>query len=331
LLVSSASQLVAAVKAGVLSILLAPGNYTDLHINDIYPAQPIIISSQSVSAMSVIDGCLSINRVADLTFSNIVFDFKNCADPYWPARVNEAKNIKFQNDEFKGAGPTSSAGGVLLVDSDNAKVVNSKFHHLGSVALNISRARNLTINGNDFLDWSKSAVGIGEVHTLEFTNNWIHDAYPLPGVHPDGLQIFTTHTKSASENLSIVGNNLDSGKGGAFQGIFIQDEERDKPYRNVYIARNNIIGGMWNSIYLKSATGNVSILYNTAFSSSQWNPTATTDAGHPVKTSFSAGILIWLLPDAVLDERGNAAQRFSTRDGRASPPPPGNSFARGGG
>jgi hypothetical protein len=322
--------MVAALKAGVVSILLAPGNYTDIHILNVYPTRPITISSQSKDGPAILDGCLSINRVADLTFNDVIFDFKNCSDPYWPGRINNVSNISFENDEFRGIGPASTAGGVLLVDSDNVKVLHSKFHHLGSVALNISRAKNLTIDGNDFFDWSKSAVGIGEVHTLEFNNNWIHDAFPLPGVHPDGLQIFTTHTQYASDNLSIVGNNLESGNGGAFQGIFIQDEERDKPYKNVYIARNRIIGGMWNGIYLKSATGKVDVIDNTAFSSVQWNPTATTDPGHPVKTSFTSGILIWLLPDAVLIERGNAAQRFSTRDGRASGPPPGNSIARGG-
>jgi hypothetical protein len=329
MIVFTAAQLIAALKLGVTIIALAPGSYNDVRVINHTYSNPVTIESLDQAHSAVFSGCFNMANSSGIVVKGLKIDFSGCKDPFWPGRVDRVKNIKFDNVEIVGMGATSGPGGFLIVDSEKITFTNCRFHHLGSVALNIARGKTFVIKDNEFSDWDKSAVGIGQINGLIFTRNVIHDARPTPGTHPDGLQMFTTNTKIPSSDIFIDNNTMYAGDGGAFQGIFIQDETGKMPYENVQISRNLILGSMWNAIYLKNATGRIKITDNQTYSWKLWNPTATTDSGKPTTTAFTAGILLWTAPGAELTETGNSAQRFSRPDGSAGPVPPGNSLATG--
>ena len=327
MLINTSAQLIAALKAGATSIVIANSSLSDVHIENMVATSPVVISSPAGSARATFGGCFGIVKSAKLIIRNIKLDLSKCSDPYWPGRIQSSSNIVFDSVEVLGNGPSSSAGGILIQDSEDITFKNSWFHDLGSVALNVGRVKRLAVEDTEFSNWGKSAVGIGQIQGLVFRGNNIHDAHPTPGTHPDALQLFTTGTKEQSSDLTIEDNKLSVGEGGAFQGIFIQDEIGDKPYRNVKIINNVILGSMWNAIYLKRASGTVEILHNKAFSWRLPNPTATRPGAETVKTDFTAGILVWTTDGANLIERGNQAQRFTDARGNPSGPPTGNFMA----
>lgn len=286
-------------------------------IDKVNPAGVVTITSQDPTNPVVLSGDFKINASSNLTFSQLVIDFSAADDPYWAGRVSGVKNLTLDQVEVRAGGPSVAwPGGFDVTDSDHFALTNSKVHDIASVAVNILRATNTTISGDDFYRWGKSAVGAGQVQGFTFANNRVHDAFPPPGTHADGLQIFTAGSTAASSGITVEGNHLWSGEGYAFQGVFIQDDLGTMPIANVTVANNLLYGTMWDSVWLKGVTGANSVTGNLMVSWPQIDIGATTDLTKPVTTAFTANLETWVVAGGALTVTGNSAQSFSDANGK---------------
>jgi len=317
------ASLKAAAAGAVLALPAGPCPMPTL--NGVNPPGVVRITSQNPSNPAILAGDFKIANSSNLAFSQLVVDFSTTDDPYWAGRMSDIKNVSFDQVEIRSSGPTVAwPGGFDVTDSDHFAVTNSKVHDIGSAAFNILRATNATISGNDFYRWGKSAVGAGQVQNFTFSNNKVHDAFPVIGTHADGLQILTAGTTAQSNGLTITGNHLWTGQGWAFQGLFIQDELGTMPICNVRVTGNLLYGTMWDSLWLKNVCGTNTVANNLMISWPQPDIDATTDLTKPVITAFTANLNTWVAAGATLTMTGNMAQSFSDANGKWVAALPGN-------
>lgn len=326
MIATTCSSLVAALKSAAAGAVLAlpPGQCAMPVLNGVNPSGVVTITSQDPANPAILAGDFKVVSSSNLTFSRLIIDLSTSHDPYWAGRVSDVKNLTFDHIEARSNGPVDWPGGFNVTDSDHLSVTNSKFHDIGMAVFNILRSTNTTISGNDFYRWDKSAVGGAQLEGFTFTDNDIHDAHPVVGTHADGLQIFTAGTKLPSSNVVVSNNQLWTGGGYPFQGIFIQDELGSLPIAGVTVTNNVLYGTMWDSIWLNGVTGTITVTNNRMASWTQVDIGATKDLAKPVKTAFTANLEISVAKGATLTVRGNIAQNFSDSNGKYIPGLPGN-------
>jgi parallel beta helix pectate lyase-like protein len=150
-------------------------------------------------------------------------------------------------------------------------------------------------------------------------NNSFYDFVTAPGVHGDGIQIFTSRTTTAAHDILISGNLVARGNGTPEQGIFVQDEVKTLPFHNVTIEDNAVIGEQWNGIYLSHATGDVQIRNNIIAS---WTGANVVRGGD---TDYISWLRLGDLGGATVAVTGNQAQAFLVGlPPKLLPPPPSN-------
>jgi hypothetical protein len=324
---TACATLLASLKAATAGAVLAlpAGPCAMPTISNVNPPGVVTITSQDPTHPAILTGDFKVANSSNLTFSRLIIDFSTTDDPYWPGRVSSVKNLTLDQVEVRSSGPTVEwPGGFNVVDSDHFAVTNSKLHDVPSVLINVARTSNITISGNDFYRWGKSAIGASAVQELTVSNNNIHDSFPPPGTHSDGLQIFTAGTKTPSSGIVVTNNHLWTGDGYPFQGIFIQDETDVLPISNVTVSGNQLSGTMWDSIWLRGVAGANKVVNNTMVSWRQVDIGSTKDLAKPVTTDFTANLETWVVKGGTLTVAGNSAQAFSDSNGRYVDGLPGN-------
>jgi VCBS repeat-containing protein len=332
--VNSVAGLSAALQSahGGDTIQLAPGTYSRPVITNLSYSSSVTITSADPSHQAVISG-LMVNNSSGINFNNLQLTTVGSTDPVYAFRVQDSSNLTFSNIHA-GGDPSVVAynqiAGFYITGSNNVSINNSLFDHMscGIVANNDS---NVQITNDAFAYLNKGGVAMGGTSNVTIANNTFTDFQTQSSVHPDAIQLYTQGMLSASNNVSITGNDIERGNGNAVQGIFVSDDTGGlMPYNNLTISNNTIVGGMWDSLYLSSATGNVQINNNYVASWAGLDPegggTAADINSTPLITGFEG--YIWLIDIRAnsFTETGNTAQAYLGNGGAVLPTPAGNTL-----
>lgn len=303
IMVSTAAELMAAAaraRAGD-TIALAAGNYDKVTLRNIKFAEPVTITSATPDKPAEING-LKAFGVENITFRNVVF-----ADQDWSTQydfeIKNAAKVSFDSVVIRGQdGDLGYQSNAFMVrDSRDVSITNSEITHL-RYGINMLDNSGVTIKGNYFHDLRADGFHGGGLSNILIADNVFTNFRPWAGDHPDAIQFWTANQKVSAENITITGNVIHRGNGGAIQGIFMGDETNVLPYKNVSISNNLVVGGMFNGIHVERAEG-----------------LAVTDnivAGYLDQAS-------WIRIADVTAMTGNVAQLYMI-DGKTVEPPLGN-------
>ena len=256
--VSSSSALLSAVKNAADGdvIQLAAGNYGRISLTGVNFASGITISSADPDQAAVLTG-LKVTGSSGLNFDGIEFSLSP-ADKYFPITVGTSSDIHFSNLDVHGlkdGDSSNDAMAMMIRESRDVSVTDSAFEDLHH-AVNFLDSAKITLSGNSFRTIRSDGIRGGGTDDLVISDNYFTDFYPVGADHPDAIQIWTTNTAKSASNITITGNVVERGQGGIIQGIFLRDQSGgDRPYQNVTISDNIVLGGMYNGISVGNAQG----------------------------------------------------------------------------
>jgi len=328
-IVSTTGELANAVanaKPGA-TIRLRPGTYVGVALAHLHFDKPIAITSADPSHPATIAG-LKIVDSSGFKFSQLEMSTEGSTDPTYGFRVQDSDHFVF--DDLIAYGnkdhtPTMNRAGFYITHCSYITISNSKFVHMG-VAITANKNDNINVTRNLFSEMSKGGVEMGAVGFVSIADNVFTNFETGRGLHPDGVQIYTAGMPTQSHDISVVGNLVFRGNGNAIQGLFIQDEGVASAFNNLTVSDNAVIGGMWDSIYIRHVTGTLVVKDNIAASWPGLDLEGSGDASALNTKASTTGFVayLWLRGDnsgAALSMSGNLAQVYMGNGGRISPPP----------
>jgi hypothetical protein len=323
--VGSSAELMTALKAarGGEVIRLAPGRYPALVIANMHFTVPVIITSADKYQKAVLIG-LGVANSSGIIFDKLELTSVGSEDPFYGFRLSRTENISFVHMDVHGSGsidPSKQMNGFYITYCSSTVLSDSKFHDMNS-AIVANNDNSVTIARNSFFKLNKGGIEMGGSSDVKIGENSFTDFRVSRGTHSDAIQIYTAGTKVVAHDIDIEGNLFHRGAGDPVQGIFVQDEVGTLPFHNLTIRDNAILGGMWDSIYVRHVIGELKVANNVAAS---WPGPDMEGVGTPAAmvatapistTSFRA--LIWLRGDlsgAKVTAEGNTAQEYKADAG----------------
>jgi polygalacturonase len=273
MIVSSTSQLIAALKAGASVIALAQGDYSGVVISG-YHGQ-VTISSADPAHRAVIHD-LTIDHSSGVTLRGL--DLSTAGQPVakWGAAATKVFYVlnseKILLDDLTVHGDPNGSlatdiSGLQIRDSNHVTLTNSDFQHLHWAVEDIDDTY-LTVSGNHFHNNRDDGLRGGGAANVLVENNRCDSNHPdeKDDDHPDCIQ-FWTEPNVHSHDITIVGNVYRRGQGLPTQGIFFRDQHENLPFEKVVIKNNTIEGAGYNGISITGAIdpileGNVVCEYN---------------------------------------------------------------------
>lgn len=264
--VTSTAELERALRgaAGGERIELAPGSYGPLTLAGRRNAgltwpTAVTVTSADPSAPAVLTA-LNLRFVDNLVLANLVFSYRFAAGDLQRAKpfaLRDVNRITIRASRFKGdsaantgtpADGFASGIGLDVVDAQNLRIEDNRFElwHRGAV---FNRVAKLTVSGNVVTQMRSDGFNFIAITDAVIERNRFHDFQTslATGDHSDMIQFWTNKTKSASSNVAIRNNILDSDGGRWTQSIFMRNEEVDNGragpemfYRNIEITGNVI-------------------------------------------------------------------------------------------
>jgi hypothetical protein len=245
--VSAFQSALSQAKAGD-SILLAPGTYAGLSISNVNIAGGAVTIGSQNNANPAVLSTFELQSSSGLSFSHLEFSTVGSSDPYFAFRVYDSQNISYDSILAQGTVGSSSTGpdAFLFQGCNGVSITNSSFNYLPD-GLRVTQDSNVTLSGNSFQNLESDGIDASQVSSITISNNTFTNFDPLSGDHPDAIQFSTGDTTAPSQNITITGNTIVRGAGGAFQGIFLGNEI-GMTYQNVTVTNNHILGGLGNGI-----------------------------------------------------------------------------------
>jgi len=120
--------------------------------------------------------------------------------------------------------------------------------------IKFSDSSQVTISDNIIRDFRSDAIQGTATSQLLISGNYISGAHPVPGDHPDGIQLFTLEKQTSASDIVIRDNLIERGAGGLMQGIFIGARD-ENPYINLQITKNMVIGSLYHGLSVAGARG----------------------------------------------------------------------------
>ena len=257
--VSSTAALVRALQTAQSGdvITLASGVYSGVAIKNISKNGNVTITSAD-SAHKAVFTDLMVRDSSGVTFANIDFNAKDGAANN-SFQVYGSHGIAF--DRIELAGPDNLGSGkeqsaFMIRKSQDISVTNSEFHHLWH-GVSLLDNTDVTLTGNYFHDIRTDGIRGGGNSALQVSGNLFTDFYPAPGDHPDAIQLWTSNTTVSASDIAITDNVVLRGKGEPIQGIYFYDQVGTLPFKNVTIADNLVVGGLYNGIAITHVDGGV--------------------------------------------------------------------------
>jgi Ca2+-binding RTX toxin-like protein len=273
--VTNAATLNAALKNAVAgeTIHLAAGNYGSIYISNLKIAGNVNIASADPTHPAVLTG-LTVSNSSGLSFSNLQMSLA-ASTAYNPVTVAGSTNIAFSGLDVGGSQANVTTNGMYIVNSANVSVTGSSFH---SIVNGIVETGNTgtTLTGNTFTGITNHGIENAQTSNVTIADNSFTNFAPLAGSHPDAIIFWTLGTTEASSNITISGNNISAGTGGAIQGIFLGDQTGVLPYHNVNIFNNTITNEAYDGINVSGAN-NVQLSNNSVVSGQLYTSTINLD------------------------------------------------------
>ncbi len=250
------SALEIAENGDVIKVL--PGTYPVTELKTQVEGGQVIIQSANPEDPAQFDG-LVLSNAKGLTLRGIAFAGPAAEKMRYKLLVINSANIKLNNLSFTGsvaAYQRRTISAVMLRDSSNVEFSDSVFslYRHGIAMLNLINAQ---ITGNEFTEMQTDGVRGGGVSQAVIANNIFAHFRPAPGDHPDGIQLWSTHQKTAARDIIIRDNLVVRGKGAPTQGVFVRDTHEKLPFENLEIRGNLVIGSLYNGIAVNGLHGGV--------------------------------------------------------------------------
>ena len=261
--VSTTSELLQALKnaKGGETILLAPGSYAGVGFSNINPASGVTIRSADDSKPAVIEH-INISGSSNLNFQSMEF-YADPAKDLYAFRVSASTNISFDNLDVHGTlngSPADDTSGFLIRESSGISITNSEFQQL-AFAVGFLNTNDILVQGNNFHDVRADGVRFGGSSNVVIDRNTFTSFHPAGDDHPDAIQFWTVNTTASAHNITISNNVITRGDGAQMQGIFLNDELGNRPYIDVTISNNLMVGTMYHGISVTNAQ-NLKVLDN---------------------------------------------------------------------
>lgn len=243
--VSNAFTLALALKTAKpgARIVLAPGTYPKLSLGNLQFGAPVTLVATGATAAG-----LTLDNVSGLRIVGLAVELGD-ADPSGRLSVANSRNIRLTELKVRGQ-PLRQ--GLVIQRSRDIRVDHCSFDGLKNGVVH-SASSDVVIEANTFRRMSADGVTGAGSSRLLIKDNDFSDFAPFAGAHPDAIQIFTKGASASAEDITIVGNRINRGRGGIPQGIFLTDQVGNLPYRRVVIRDNEIIGAMHNGIAVMHA------------------------------------------------------------------------------
>lgn len=237
------------------TILLAPGAYSGIALNNIKFSGNVTIGTADPAHAAVLNG-LNINNSSGLTFSGLHLS-TTAVTTYYAFSAASSSNINFTNITAQGTSTVATLGGAIsgfyIHDSSNVSITNSKISLFANAVTELNNNK-VNISGNTFSDIRSDGIDNGGSSNVTISNNQFTNFHPESSTqHPDAIQFWTTNTSSSAHDITISGNTISAGTGGQIQGIFMNDEVGNLHYQNVKISGNTIQGEQYNAIAVTNA------------------------------------------------------------------------------
>lgn len=233
---------------------LAAGSYDKITLRNIKFPGEVTITSANPDRPAELTALKAIG-IENVTFRNVVLADVDSTTPY-DFEVKDAAHVVFDRVTIRGQeGDVGYASNTFMIrESRDVAITNSEVTHL-RYGINMLDNVGVTVKGNYFHDMRADGFHGGGLSNVLITDNVFTNFNPEPGDHPDAIQFWTRNQTASAENITITGNVIHRGSGATIQGIFMGDEVDALPYKNVTIADNLIVGGMYNGIHVERAEG----------------------------------------------------------------------------
>jgi hypothetical protein len=267
-----------AAKGGEV-IVLHEGSYGTLHLRGdkgegLVFDSPVTLRSADPARPAVINE-LEIAKVNNLTFDGLRFKYIFAPGNKANKRIfsiSDAQDIIVRNSVFEGDVATDGDPAEVSLPSGialsmprvtRARVENNLFtgFHRG---IAMGRGVDVVIRGNELRDLRMDGMVFVQMQDTLIEGNFIHDfkRSTLKSDHADMIQFWTNRSDAPTERVTIRGNVLLAGPGGATQSIFMRNDQVDRGlageelfYRDITIEDNVIVNGHTNGIVLGEALG----------------------------------------------------------------------------
>lgn len=247
----------AAARGGEV-LRLAPGAYGQISIaGRVFPAAVTLVS-RDPARPARLDG-VAVSASANLVFRQL--DLGRALAPGEPdftqlSTVTDSRSVRFDRVFFHGSRdgtPANDAWGLYVVGSTGIEIAGSRFEELMRAYI-FDRSSDIAVIGNSFRLIRSDAGDFAAVDRVVVRGNSYRDFMPRADDHPDAIQFWTNGQQRGSSDILIEDNVIMQGDGVGPQGIFIRDEQKRYPYRNLVI-RNNLIytEDQWEGISVEGA------------------------------------------------------------------------------
>ena len=257
-------------------IALAPGDHGVLTLSDLAPSAPVTLRSADPSDPARLSGMM-LRNVSNLRLEGLVLDYayESGTRPTGarPFQIHGGSDVAILGSTFEGDRATGTGSAA-----DDGYAAGTGLFAWGT--------RGLEIRGSLFTGWFRGAV-LREIDDLALVGNRVTDIRsdglnlvavqgalvegneiggfrlsPRSKDHADMIQFWTNKTDRPSADVTIRGNVLHAGGGGASHSIFMRNEEVDNGragdemfYRDVVIEDNVIANAHLHGITVGEADG----------------------------------------------------------------------------
>jgi len=285
------------------TIALAGGSYAALSIKDLKFAQGVIITSADPGSPAVITGIL-VKNSSGFQFTDLEVLAVGVQNSYG-IEVNQSQDVHFTRINLHGSldgNAQNDPYGFLIRNSSDVSIADSEMHQLGAGVAHLD-SDHLTVTNNYIHDVRMDGMRGGGSSWVLVDSNRFANFFPATAKdHGDAIQFWTTNTTTSAHDIVITNNVMIRGAGAGAQGIYLNDEVGNVPYRDVVISGNLMIGGHFNGIAVFNGD-NVAITDNIV-------------AGYP---DFRSWISIERVTNATMT--GNSANQIHIEDKNIADPP----------
>lgn len=266
--VSTAAQLAAAARTakGGDTILLAPGNYGDVRLDNLNPKGTITVKSANPDNDAVLRTLTMMNAhnvvIQDIDISRPMTASENRNN--YAVNVGRSSNLTFVGIDVSGSmnNDARDDGHGMSLTGSRLSILDSTFTQLGFAV--VVAATDYVFAGNTMTQ-VREGMQMRATKGALVANNIARDfqANYAAGEHPDVFQVHTGGTAGASSNLIFRNNLMATGAEGGVGGIFIRSETPVPRRHSNILIENNIYEGNFTHGISVSNADNVTLRGNT--------------------------------------------------------------------
>jgi hypothetical protein len=252
--VDTTDQLLAALGRGARTILLRPGTYGDLVIDNARPDAPVKIAAADVKARPSFNNIVITNS-RNLAFENLaLLPSATTAEAPVLVLVRRSAAVSFARSGFGVPSEKldNRSQGLLIEDSDQVRVSDSSFDAIWA-GISLRNSRHVSVEHNAFRRLGTVAVLMAQVSDVAVVSN------RFSGFSTDALgstwfvQALTRGTTEPTRNVTIQHNVMIQDTQPPAHGIVVSNEARI-PFERLAVLDNVVVSGTNNGIAVNRAS-----------------------------------------------------------------------------